>query len=172
MFLSIIYRIFAKKLTVEIKEAVNIIKEKGRIRIKEGHGSILELISLDNWNSEKDDYEGIFLFFDLFQIRSVGEQFTDVSLDIIEFASKPTIYQTPVNRILKNGPIEHGNVRFAIIKKDFWNKLLFAYSQPLILQYSKIEEFDMATNEFFPLLSAGTKEMFLSPDGDVKILKA
>lgn len=157
---------------MEIKEAVNIIKEKGRIRIKEGHGTILELIALENWTPENDDFEGIFLFFDLFQIRSVAEQFSDVSLDIIEFATKPTIYQTPVNRILKNGPIEHGNVRFAVIKKDFWNKLLFAYSQPLILQYSKIEEFDMATDEFFPLLSAGTKEMFLSPDGDVKILKA
>ncbi|WP_291783459.1 hypothetical protein [Cecembia sp.] len=157
---------------MEIREAVNLIKERGRIRIKEGHGSILELISLDNWDPHRDNYEGIFLLFDLFQIRSIGNQFSDVSLDIVEYASKPTIYQTPVNKILKSGPIEHGNVRFSVLKKDFWNRLLFTYSQPLVLQYSKIQEFDFETKEFFPLLSAGTKEMFLSPEGDVKIHKA
>lgn len=157
---------------MEIREAVNLIKEKGRICIKEGHGSIIELIDLDHWNPEIDNFEGIFLLFDLFQIRTVGNQFSDVSLDIIEFASKPTIYHTPVNKILKKGPIEHGNVRFAVLKKDFWNKLLFAYSQPLILQYSKIQEFDLETKEYFPLLSAGTKEMFLSPEGDIKIHKS
>ncbi len=157
---------------MEIREAVNLIKEKGRVRIKDGHGSILELISLDHWDPEKDDYEGIFLFFDLFQIRTVGNQFSNVSLDIVEFASKPTVYQTPVNKILKNGPIEHGNVRFSLLKKDFWNRLLFTYSQTIVLQYSKIQEYDFETKEFFPLLSAGTKEMFLSPDGDIKIQKA
>jgi hypothetical protein len=161
-----------KKRKVEIKEAVNKIRENGRVRIREGNGSILELIDINHWNKDSDDYEGIFLFFDLFQIRSVAEQFSEVSLDIVEFATKPTIYLSPVNRVLKNGPIEHGNVRFSLIKKDFWNRLLFAYSQPLILQYSKIREFDFETPEFFPLLSAGTKELFLSPEGDIKILKS
>jgi hypothetical protein len=157
---------------VEIKEVVNKIKEKGRVRIREGNGSVLELIDTKHWNPSTDDYEGIFLFFDLFQIRNVADQFSEVSLDIVEFATKPTIYHTPVNRLLKAGPIEHGNVRFALIRKPFWNKLLFAYSQPLILQYSKIQEFDFETSEFFPLLSAGTKELYLGAEGDIKILKA
>ena len=161
---------FWKKISVEIKEATSLLKKKGRIRIKEGHGSILELVEVGSWVLESDDLEGIFLFFDLFQIRTIAEQFSDVSLDIIEFASKPTIYHTPVNKFLKTGPVKHGNVKFAVIKKDFWNKFLFAYSQPLILQYSEAAEFDFETNEYFPLLSAGTKEIFLSSDGDVKIL--
>ncbi|WP_245889484.1 hypothetical protein [Cecembia rubra] len=158
-----------KKSTVEIREVVNKIKENGRVKIKEGNGSILELIGLDHWNPETDDYEGIFLFFDLFQIRTVARPFSDVSLDIVEFATKPTIYHTPVNNTLHNGPIEHGNIRFSVLRKEFWNKLLFAYAQPIIVQYSKIQEFDFQTEEYFPLLSAGTKEMFLSPEGDVKI---
>jgi len=157
---------------MEIKDAVNILKEKGRIRIKDGLGAILELITISNWDMAKDDHEGIFLFFDLFQIRSVAEPFSDVSLDIIEFASKPTIYHTPINRVLKTGPINDKKVKFAVIQKDFWNRLLFAYSQPLILQYVKSEQFDFETKEHFPLLSAGTKEMFLSPEGDIRILKA
>ena len=157
---------------MEIKDAVNVLKEKGRIRIKDGQGAILELISISNWDTAKDDSKGIFLLFDLFQIRAIAEPFSDVSLDIIEFATKPTIYHTPVNRVLNNGPIYEKTVKFTIIRKDFWNRLLFAYSQPLILQYVKSEHFDFETKEHFPLLSAGTKEMFLSPEGDVRILKA
>lgn len=157
---------------MEIKDAVNILKEKGRIRIKDGHGTVLELVAPQRWDAAKDDQEGIFLFFDVFQIRNVAEQFSEVSLDIIEYATKPTIYHTPVNRILKNGPIIDGKVKFSVIRKEFWNKLIFAFSQPLILQFSKSKEWDMVTEDFFPLLSAGTKEMFLSPDGDVKIIRA
>lgn len=157
---------------MEIKDAVNILKEKGRIRIKDGHGTVLELVAPQRWDAAKDDQEGIFLFFDVFQIRNVAEQFSEVSLDIIEYATKPTIYHTPVNRILKNGPIIDGRVKFSVIRKEFWNKLIFAFSQPLILQFSKSKEWDMVTEDFFPLLSAGTKEMFLSPDGDVKIIRA
>lgn len=157
---------------MEIKDAINILKEKGRVRIKDGHGTILELVAPPNWDAGKDDKEGIFLFFDIFQIRNVAEQFSEVSLDIIEYATKPTIYHTPVNRILKNGPIIDGKVKFSVLRKEFWNKLLFAFSQPLILQFSKSKDWDMVTEDFFPLLSAGTKEMFLSPDGDVKIIKA
>jgi hypothetical protein len=157
---------------MEIKEAVTMLKEKGRIRIKDGHGTVLELVAPQRWDAAKDDQEGIFLFFDVFQIRNVAEQFSEVSLDIIEYATKPTIYHTPVNRILKNGPIIDGKVKFSVIKKEFWNKLIFAFSQPLILQFSKSKEWDLVTEDFFPLLSAGTKEMFLSPDGDVKIIRA
>jgi len=159
-----------EKKSVEIKEAVSLLKKKGRIRIKEGHGSILELIEMDSWVLKSDDSDGIFLLFDIFQIRAIAEQFSDVSLDIIEFASKPTIYHTPVGKFLKTGPVKHGILKFAVIKKDFWNKFLFAYSQPIILQYSETPGFDYETHEYFPLLSAGTKEMFLSSDGDVKIL--
>jgi hypothetical protein len=75
-----------------------------------------------------------------------------------------------VGKFLKTGPVKHGILKFAVIKKDFWNKFLFAYSQPIILQYSETPGFDYETHEYFPLLSAGTKEMFLSSDGDVKIL--
>ena len=157
---------------MEIKDAVNVLKEKGRIRIKDGHGTILELVAPKSWDAAKDDKEGIFLFFYVIQIRNVAEQFSEVSLDIIDYATKPTIYHTPVNRILKNGPVLEGKVKFSVIRKEFWNKLLFAFSQPLILQFSKAKEWDMVTEDFFPLLSAGTKEMFLSPDGDVKIIRA
>ena len=172
MLLSIISLIFDKKIRkVDINAVTKVLKEKGRVRIKEGHGDGIELIVPNQWRDETDQIDGIFLIFDLFQIRTLAEQFSEVSLDVIEFASKPTIYHTPVNRVLKNGPIHEGKVKFSMIKQSFWNKLLFAFGQPLIVQKSKGKEFDFETEEYFPLLSAGTKEIFLSPDGDIKILK-
>lgn len=156
---------------MEIKDIINTIKEKGRIKIKEGHGNVLEFIALDKWNQESNSQDDLFLIFDVFQLRSISEQFADVSLDIIEFATKPTIYHTIKGRFLQNGPVKDGKIKFSLIKKDFWNKVLFTYGQVLILSYSKGDEFDFETKDFFPLLSAGTKEMFLSPEGDIKILK-
>ena len=73
---------------MEIKDAVKILKEIGRIKVKDGHGTILELVAPQSWDAAKDDQEGIFLFFEVFQIRHVAEQFSEVSLDIIEYATK------------------------------------------------------------------------------------
>ncbi|MDO9554154.1 hypothetical protein [Rhodonellum sp.] len=156
---------------MEISAVVKVLKEKGRVTIKEGHGEGIELIVPSQWKEDLDQTDGTFLIFDLFQIRTLAEQFSEVSLDVIEFASKPTIYHTPVNRVLKNGPIKDGKVKFSMIKQSYWNKLLFAFGQPMVVQKSKAKEFDFETEEYFPLLSGGTKEIFLSPDGDIKILK-
>lgn len=156
---------------MEAKEIVKTLKEKGRVKVREGNGVVLELIALPNWNPEVDSEEGVFLLFDIFQIRTVSEQFSEVSLDIVEYASKPTIYHTTAGRLIKQGPVVNGQLKFALIRKDEWNRLLFAYGQPVVLQYSAVSAPDYTTDVFFPLLSAGLKEMFLSPDGDVKIIK-
>lgn len=165
---------FCEKIRdVDIKAAVEKLKTEGKILIKEGHGTILELASLEKWdpNSETNVKTAVFLLFDVFQIRSISEQFSDVSLDVIEFASKPTVYHTIKGRFLKNGPVVDGEIKFSVIKKDFWNKLLFTYGNIVVLNYPKGVEADFETEEYFPLLSAGTKEMFLSPDGDIKIIR-
>ncbi len=158
---------------MDIKAAVDKLKIDGKLKVKEGHGTVLEFVSLEKWTSESDSEvkSAVFLLFDVFQIRSISEQFSDVSLDVIEFATKPTIYHTIKGRFLRNGPVVDDEIKFSVIKKDFWNKLLFTFGQILILNYPKSGAFDFETDEYFPLLSAGTKEMFLSPDGDIKIIR-
>lgn len=158
---------------MDIKAAVDKLKTEGKIRIKEGHGTVLDLVSLEKWepDTEAETGSAVFLLFDVFQIRSISEQFSDVSLDVIEFASKPTIYHTIKGRFLKNGPVVNGEIKFSVIKKDYWNRLLFTFGNILVLTYPKADEADFETEEYFPLLSAGTKEMFLSPDGDIKIIR-
>ena len=157
---------------MDIKEVVAVLKQNGRVSVQEGNGKVLELISMSFWNAANDDASGIFLLFETFQIRSIAEQFSEVSLDIVEYATKPSIYHTNVSRLLKNGPQQEGHVKFALIKSDVWNRLLFAFGQPLIVQFIKSEKADFQQKEFFPLLSPNTKEMFLGPDGDIKIIRA
>lgn len=157
---------------MDIKEVVSVLKQKGRVSVQEGNGKVLEFISLATWDVTMDSREGIFLIFDTFQIRSFAEQFSEVSLDVVEFATKPTIYHTIASRLLKNGPQIEGQVKFSLIKSDIWNKLLFAYGQLVVLQVQEKGEAAFKISEFFPLFSPNTKEMYLGPDGDIKIIRA
>ncbi|GAB3223053.1 hypothetical protein J0A67_10880 [Algoriphagus aestuariicola] len=150
---------------------VKTFRDKGQVTIKEGNGKNLTLVKTDLWQPEMGD-GWMFLLFDLFQIRSICAAFSEVSLDIVEFASKPTIYHSPVNPVVQNAPIQNGNVRFSLIRDTNWSKLLFAISQPVLARIGlDTVSADFQTDLYFPLLGPNTKEMFLGPDGDVKIIR-
>ncbi len=156
--------------TLDQQAIVKIFRETGQVTIREGNGKNLTLLKTENWKPEMG-YDWTFLLFDTFQIRTVCEPFAEVSLDVVEFASKPTIYYSPVSKVLKNAPIEEGNVRFSLIREPNWNKLLFQISQPVLSKIDfETKEADTQTELYFPLLSPSTKEMFLGPEGDVKII--
>jgi len=114
---------------------------------------------------------GIYLLFDLFQIRTLCVSFSEVSLDIVDFASKPTIYQSPANPLLPKGAVVNGLVRFSLIREPNWNKLLFQIAHPVLFTEEKDVKADIQTNLLFPLFHMGTKELFLGPEGEVKISK-
>ena len=145
-------------------------RENGKFAIKEGNGLILTFLKPDLWRKEMG-LDWVYLLFDLFQIRSICEPYSEVSLDIVEFASKPTIYQSPANKLLANGPVVNGLVRFSVIRDPEWNKLLFQISQPVILGIGKQTTAEIATEKYFPILAPSTKELFLGPEGEVKIIK-
>lgn len=121
-------------------------RESGKMVIKEGNGLNLTILKPELWNKDMGA-DWTYLLFDLFQIRSICEPFSEVSLDIVEFASKPTIYHSPVNKLLKNGPVINGLVRFSVIRDPEWNKLLFQISQPVILGIGKETIADFATEK-------------------------
>ena len=104
-------------------------RENGKIAIKEGNGLIVTLLRPELWGSEMG-HDWTYLLFDLFQIRSICEPYSEVSLDIVEFATKPTIYQSPANKLLSKGPVIDGLVRFSVIREPEWNKLLLQHAQP------------------------------------------
>lgn len=122
------------------------------------------------WKPEMSE-DWTFLLFDLFQIRAICEPFSEVSLDVVEYANKPTVYHSPANGIIKDGPIVDGVLKFSLILEPTWNKLLFQISQPVLVKIDSKEAASFQTPILFPLLSPSAKEMFLGPDGDVKIIK-
>lgn len=145
-------------------------REKGILHLKEGNGKVITFMKPELWKPEMGE-DWTFLLFDLFQIRTICEPFSEVSLDVIEFANKPTVYHSPANRIIKNGPIVDGVLKFSLIMEPNWNKLLFQISQPVLVKIDTKETTSHQTTILFPLFSPSTKEMFLGPDGDVKIIK-
>jgi hypothetical protein len=149
---------------------VRTFRDNGEVTIKEGNGKTLTLLRADRWEKERGS-DWLFLLFELFQIRSVCMPFSEVSLDIVEFGTKPTIYHSPVSPVVKNAPTQDGNIQFSLIREPNWSKLLFAISQPVLARIdSNSQQANFQTDLYFPLLGPSTKEMFLGPDGDVKII--
>lgn len=147
-----------------------LLKKNGKVFLKEGSGRVFCLRKGDLAEGEvlKD---ATYLLFDLFQIRTVSVAFSEVSLDIVDFASKPTLYLSPANPYLPTGALLDGLVRFSLIREPNWNKLLFQIAHPVLFTEEKDAVPDLSTSIHFPLFHAGVKELYLGPEGEVKIRK-
>jgi hypothetical protein len=156
---------------LDYKPLIETLKTKGSLFIKEGNGSVIHFQYADTWQEDLGS-DWVFLLFDVFQIRSVAEQFSEVSLDIVDYASKPTIYHSPASDLLPKGLPENGKIRFALIRDKAWNGFLFQASKLLMARWENVKSHvDLQVKELFPLFSPNLKELFLSPEGDVKIIK-
>ncbi len=151
-------------------QLVQEIKQKGVSRITEGNGNTMTLMTPEFWQPEFGN-DWIYLVFDLFQLRSICGQFSEVSLDVVEFASKPTIYHSPASKRSENGPMEDGVLKFSLIREPNWNKLLFQINALVLVNMESQEVSTNSTDLLFPLYGSGTKEIYLSAAGDIKILK-
>ncbi|SIO18028.1 hypothetical protein [Algoriphagus halophilus] len=159
-----------KKQTLDHSEYLKLFRKEGKLSIQEGNGNTITILSQDQWSPSMGN-DWVYLLFDLFQIRTICEPFSEVSLDIVEFASKPTIYHSKPNQILKEGPRGNELIKFSLIREPNWNKLLFQISQPVLVKLHSDVKPEVKTNIYFPLFSTTTKEMYLGAEGDVKILK-
>ncbi|MHA7129974.1 hypothetical protein [Algoriphagus namhaensis] len=152
------------------KNLISLYRERGEITLEDGNKRSITFLNPEKWSSEKGT-QWIYLLFDLFQIRSVAPQFSEVSLDLIEYASKPTIYHTEPNFQTKQGPLLNGHIRFSLIKEPTWHKLLFQMAHPVLIQMDTTAQLDASEQILFPLFSPNLKELYLGPEGDIKIIK-
>ena len=156
---------------VDIKAIIQLLRDQGRVVLKDRAGHVFELINSEQWADVDGRTDGIYLLFDLFQIRSIAVPFSDISLDVVDFSTKPVIYHTLANPHLLSAPIKDGQVRFAMIKEGSWNKLLFNFGKSLIYQaVADGRSLDFDTVDKFPIVDGEVKQMFLGPEGEVKIL--
>ncbi len=147
---------------------IRLLKEKGTVGIKLPGGKVVELVYQEFWQEELGK-DWLFLLFDLFQIRSICKPFSEVSLDIVEFASKPTIYHSPANPILSSAPIVDRLVKFSLIREPNWNKLLFQINKPVLARLRDGDQGDVEVTVPFPLQIKDVKELYLGTEGEVKI---
>lgn len=159
-----------QKKLLEVKNLINKLKENGSVFLRAGRGVPMKWTTLSSFDGGEVK-EGICLLFDLYQLRTIAPAFSDVSLDIIDWSEESVIFHTPVSPILKSGPISKGIIKFALIKEPFWNKMLFASGQILVCQELDQENDAWVLDEPFPLQEKNVKEMYLSADGQVKIIK-
>ncbi len=146
------------------------IKDKGRIILKDTENRSMLLILPKFWENELDGDDGIFLLYDTFQIRSVGEQFSEVALDIVEYSNKPVIFYTPASKLLTHGPVKNGLIKFFMMKNPEWKKLLFGLSQPILMKVIASSDSEFTFPFAMPVFSTHALEMYLGAEGDVKIL--
>lgn len=148
---------------------INTYKKQGRLTLSDEHKNTLTLLSPQNWTTDMGT-DWVYLLFDLFQIRTICHQFSEVSLDVVEYASKPTIYHSEPNAQNLNGPLTKGCLKFSLIREPNWNKLLFQTSQPVLVQLNSKTNSEATTDIMFPLFSKNVKEMYLGAEGDIKII--
>ncbi|MDN3670160.1 hypothetical protein QWY93_12575 [Echinicola jeungdonensis] len=155
---------------MEASTIVKALKEKGRVTLQEGGGRLVNLIMPEEFHPGKDQENAIFLLADLFQIRSVAGQYSEVALDIVEYATKPTVYTTKASPLLVNKPKSGDEVKFSLIKRGFWHQVIFGVGRPILFQEVKQAEGEVeVVKENFPLYQGNVKRLFLGPDGQVKI---
>ena len=145
-------------------------KDQGQVTLQLPGDKILQLLPRESWKMDQGN-DWIFLLYDLFQIRSICQSFSEVSLDIVDFASKPTIYHSPVNKLLEGSPVVDGLVKFSLIREPNWNKLLFQIGKPILARLQDGISGDLVVEVPFQLQIKDVKELFLGSEGEVKIYK-
>jgi len=140
------------------------------VTLEDSNKKKITLLNPSKWSKEMGT-DWIYLLFDLFQIRTIATQFSEVTLDLVEYASKPTIYHTAPNFLAEKGPVENDLIKFALIRAPKWESLLFKISQPVLVKLDSDKDIDFSLDDFFPLYSTNLKEIFLGSEGEIKILK-
>ncbi|MEX2513688.1 MAG: hypothetical protein WD398_12355 [Cyclobacteriaceae bacterium] len=145
-----------------------IFKNKGELTIHDGKDHVFQFIKLQHWHPAEED---ILLIHEMFQLKGLVGNFSEVALDIIEFSPDKLIFHSPSMVKSINAPNSNGFIKFALIKHPFWNKLLFHLREVVVFRAMESSSWQVETQEIFPLLEGKIKEMQLNAEGGVKILK-
>ena len=152
----------------DIKLSKDRFKKEGCITFRDGGGNTFQFLHLQGW---KPDEGGVLLLYDLYQLKGIVGNFFEVALDIIEFSPDKVVFHSPPVSWLTNEPISKGLIKFALIKRPFWNRLLYQIGEIVVFQSVKTALEPVDTKEIFPLNEGNIKEIQLKADGGVKIIK-
>jgi len=143
-------------------------RQTGKITFQDSRGKVFEWLSA---GSNTAGAGGIFLIHEVYQLQALVGNFSEVALDIVEYAPDKVIFHSPPVNGFGNGVNSPGLIKFALIKSPYWHRLLFELRKTVVLQWpEKPEQPGLIGEQPFPLQEYGSKAMELHADGKVKII--
>nr|MBI1230826.1 hypothetical protein [Cytophagales bacterium] len=158
-----------QKKLLESRTWINELKEKGSGFLQAGAGEPMKWTLLSTYRDQGDS--GVCLLYDLYQLRTIAPPFSDVSLDIVDWTEEPVIFHTPVSPLLVHGPISKGIIKFVLVKEAFWNRMLYSIGQILVTESGNEGQNGLQIDQNFPYQGKNVKEIYLTAEGHVKIIK-
>ncbi|WP_209328781.1 hypothetical protein [Lunatimonas salinarum] len=158
---------YKKPFTIEpwIKQ----IKASGTACLRTIDGNHLFFSKLSALTAPVSD-SAVFLLHDLFQLRTIAKPFSDVSLDIVDWAEDPVIFHTDVNRPMMKDSFSGEIIKFALLKDPFWKHHLHSIGEIVVCLPHHREGAVWEVAHSLPLFGKVVKQLYLSAEGQVKMI--
>ncbi|MEX0884657.1 MAG: hypothetical protein WDZ72_14405 [Cyclobacteriaceae bacterium] len=153
---------------MDFKIIIETFRKEGKLTIRDGKGHVFQIQKFQNCPPGEED---ILLIHEMFQLKGIVGDFSEVALDIVEFSPDKLIFHSPKMGRLFDAPKSNEFIKFALIKHPYWNKLLFRLGEVVFFRPMISSSWQVETQEVFPLLEGKIKEIQLNAQGGVKILK-
>lgn len=153
---------------MENKKWGQYLRKNDTLVVEDGGGQLLEMRLLTK-EGVPPESAGVYLLHEIYQLRTITLPFGEVALDIIAFNERPVVYSTYPSKMLEHAKNSDALIKFAFIKEQFWKDFLFNAGQIVLCQKTKTGAPQFITNRPFPWTTPKATEMFLGPDGEVKI---
>lgn len=152
-----------------IESWIKQIKEEGTVSLKTLEGTTLYCSKLSALKAPVSE-NAVFLLYDLFQLRTIAKPFSDVSLDIVEWAEDPVIFHTDVNRVLMRDSYSGEIVKFTLLKDPYWKNCLRSIGEIVVCLPHRTESHAWQLPHSLPLFGKVVKQLYLSAEGQVKMI--
>lgn len=141
----------------------------GKVSLSLPTGKLLHVARLSSIQGPVSS-ESIFLLFDSFQIRTIAGSFSDVSLDIVEWAEGPVIFHTDPNPLFAKNSFSGEILKFALLKDPYWRDCLRSVGEVVVWMPNGSEEPICEVPHHLPILVKKVKQLYLSAEGQVKLM--
>mgnify|MGYP003136021070 CR=1 FL=1 len=152
---------------MDYKEISKRFASEGQISFEDANGVSFAWVKVDQW---KPEMEGCFLIHEIYQLKSLVGNFSDIALDIVEYAADETIFISPQPAWNINKGKSGGLIKFALVGHPYWKKMLQQIREIVFLKWQEdVEPSAISGAEDFPF-NQQSRLMGLYEDGRVKII--
>jgi len=152
---------------VDYKEVSSQFASTGKLSFQDTEGGSFVWIKTSLWKPEMD---GVFLIHEIYQLKSLVGNFSDVALDIVEYAADETVFLSPQPSWNINKGKSGGLIKFALVSSPYWKQLLRQIREIVFLKWEdKVLPSAIIGAQTFPF-NRKSRVMELHEDGRVKII--